>query len=223
MRKLFVILGLAAVVACDDDSTGPVAEGRLRVVHGVANVTLTDVVVGSSTVKTDLAYKGLVSVPVRAGAWPVKVRKADATTDLVSVSRDVEDDESYTVVAYGTEAAPKSIVLEDDLALPAAGKAKLRVAHAADGRGNVDVYVVKAAGDVATATAVAANVAPGAASAYVTVDADTYVMVLTTAGTKTAVLTVPDVALTEGKVRTIVAVDKAGGGTPLEAVSIADR
>lgn len=223
MRRFFVMLGLAAVVACDDDSTGPVAEGRLRVVHGVANVALADVVVGTATVKTDLAYKGIVGVPVRAGAWPVKVRKADATTDLVSVSRDVADDESHTIVAYGTEAAPKSLVLEDDLTLPAAGKARLRVAHAADGRGNVDVYVVKAAGDVATATAVATNVAPGAASAYVVVNADTYVVVLTSAGTKDAVLSVAGVALAEGKVRTIVAVDKAGGGTPLEAISIVDR
>jgi hypothetical protein len=223
MRKLLVMLGLAAIVGCDDDSTGPTAEGRLRIVHGVANVTLTDVLVGTGTVKTDLAYRGIVSVPVRAGTWPVKVRKADATADLVSVSREVEDDDSYTIVAYGTEAQPKSMVLTDDLALPAAGKAKLRAAHAADGRGNVDVYVVEAAADLATATAVATNVAPGAASTYATVDADTYVVILTAAGTRNAVLTVEDVELASGRVQTVVAVDKAGGGTPLEAVSIVDR
>ncbi|MGI8842685.1 MAG: DUF4397 domain-containing protein [Gemmatimonadaceae bacterium] len=125
--------------------------------------------------------------------------------------------------AYGSEAQPKSIVLTDDNVAPAAGKAKVRVVHAADREPNVDVYVLDDAGDLATATASATRVAPGATSAYATVDARTYVVTLTGVGNKTAVLTVQNVDLTNGRIRTIVATEKAGGGNPIEGVKLDDR
>jgi hypothetical protein len=151
------------------------------------------------------------------------VRKQNAAADLVSVNHNVQADKDYTIIAYGSEAQPKSFALTDDKTAPAAGKARVRVVHAADGEPNVDVYVVKAAGDLATATAAATNIAPGAASAYVTKDADTYLVIFTGVGNKTAVLTVQNVDLANGKVRTVVAVEKVGGGTPLEGVKLDDR
>ena len=226
MRKLLVLaLGVAAFTACDDDDgVGPAQQGRVRVVHAVSNVPTADVLFGTTTVKAGLAYKGAhgyAAVPV--GAQTIKLRKGGAAADLVSVNQAVALNTDYTVVAMGTEAAPQSLVLTDVNTAPANGKAKLRVVHAAVGQGNVDVYVVKQAGDLATATAKATNLAPKAASAYVEVDADTYIVILTTAGTKTPVLTVNAVELTNGRVRTLVAVEKAGGGAPIEGVVFADR
>ena len=226
MRKyLALALGLAAFTACDDDDgVGPTPQGRVRVVHAISNVPTTDVLFGTTTVKTALAYKGAHGYAnVAAGAQTIKVRKAGATADLVSAQQTVAQSKDYTIVAMGTEAAPQHLVLTDDYTAPAANKAKIRFVHAAIGQGNVDAYVVKQAGDLATAQPKAANLAPKAASAYVEVDADTYIVILTTAGTKTPVLTVNAVALTNGLVRTFVAVEKAGGGPPLEGVVLADR
>jgi hypothetical protein len=87
----------------------------------------------------------------------------------------------------------------------------------------VDVYVLEDEDDLATATAVATNVAPGAASAYAAVDGGTYVVILTGAGNRTPALTLADVDLGAGKIRTVVAFEKAGGGAPLEGVVLADR
>lgn len=226
MRKLLVLaLGLAAFTACDDDDgVGPAPEGRVRVVHAISNVATADVLFGTTTVKAALAYKGAHGyADIDAGARTIKVRKAGAAADLVSVPQTIVQGKAYTIVAMGTEAAPQHLALTDDFTNPAANKAKLRVVHAAMGQGNVDVYVLEELDDLAAATAKAANIAPKAASAYVEVDAGTYVVVLTAAGTKTPVLTMNAVALTTGRVRTIVAVEKAGGGAPIEGVVFADK
>ena len=223
MRVLLAAIGLLALIACDDESTGPSDEGRLRVVHAVADVPLVDVHLGSTLVKEDLAYKAVSDQLVTGGSWAVKVRKADASADLLSHTHDVQPRRGYTVVAYGTEAEPRALALTDDGSPPASGKARIRVGHAAAGSGNVDVYVVKAVGDLANATAAATSIAPGAASSYLTVDADTYIVILTATGTKNPVLTVEGAALTAGKVQTLLAVAKTGGGTPLESIMLSDR
>lgn len=227
MRYPFALaaLALVALTACDDDDpTNPTPQGRVRVVHAVSDVPKTDVLLDGTKVKAGLTYKAADAYRIGAvGQRVVKVREENANTDLISVNQNVQADKDYTIIAYGSEAQPKSIVLTDDNSAPAAGKARVRVVHAADGEPNVDVYVVKTQNDLANATAAATNIAPGAASAYITKDADTYLVILTGVGNKTAVLTVQGVDLTNGKVRTIVAVEKAGGGTPLEGFKLDDR
>jgi hypothetical protein len=227
MRKLTAVVALAltSLAACsDDDGTNPIPQGRVRVVHAIPNLGAADVLFGADLKKADLAYKGVYeNASTPAGNVTVKFRKADATADLVSVAQAVTSGRSYTIVALGTQAAPQSLVLTDDVAAPAAGKARVRVAHAAASQGAVDVYVLEDADDLATATPAKANLAMKAASDYVTVDAGAHVVVLTTPGTKTALLTVPNVPLTAGKVLTVIATEKAAGGAPLESVTLTDR
>lgn len=227
MRKYFAAatLALGALAACDDNGTEPIPQARVRVVQAVANVASADVLFGTETKKAALVYKGVYeNLSTPAGAVTVKVRKAGGTADLVSAALTAEANKSYTVIALGTEAAPQQLSLVDDLAAPAAGNAKVRVVHAAAGQAAVDVYVVKTAADLATATAAKANLAVKTATDYITVAANpTYLVILTTPGTKTPVLTSQAVALTDGKAYTVVAVEKAGGGAPLEGVVLADR
>ena len=216
---------LIALTACDDDdATNPVAQGRVRVVHAISDVNATDILFDGATVKTDLAYKAADAYRAQdVGEIPIKIREANAATDLVSIDHDVEADDDYTIIAYGSEATPKSIVLTDNNTAPAANKAKVRIVHAADGEAAFDVYVVEDEDDVATANPSAADISAGEASAYLTVDAGTYVVVLTEVGEKDAVLSVPNVDLTNGKIRTVVAVEKAGGGGPIEGVKLNDN
>lgn len=218
-------LALVAITACDDDdATNPVAQGRVRVVHAISDVTATDILIDGATVKTDLAYKAPDVYRARdVGDAEIEIREANAAADLLTLDHEIEEDEDNTIIAYGSEATPKSIVLTDDNAAPAANKAKVRVVHAADGEAAFDVYVVEDEADVATANPVATDIAPGEASAYVTVDAGTYFVVLTEVGAKDELLSVPSVDLTNGKIRTVLAVEKAGGGTPIEGVKLNDN
>ena len=224
-RLAIAAFALLALTACDDDDpTNPPAQGRVRVVHAISDVTALDILMNDAAVKTDLAYKTADAYRGRnVGEVDIEIREADAATDLLTVDLEVEEDDDYSIIAYGSEATPKSIPLTDNNAAPAAGKAKVRVVHAADGEASFDVYVVEDEADVATANPVATNIAAGQASAYVTVDAETYFVVLTEVGDKDEVLSVPDIDLTNGKIRTVIAVEKAGGGGPIEGVKLNDN
>lgn len=228
MRHLSLgVLAIAALftTACgDDDPTGPDTTGRIRAVHAISNVANVDVLLGTTTYKSNLAYKSQDGFrAVAPGTIAVKFRKAGVATDLVSASTPVTSLGDRTVIALGTEAAPQTLVLVDDNGAPAAGKVKLRVVHAAASASAVDVYVLANANELANATPAKGNLASKAASDYLVRDAGTFVVILTTAGTKTPLLTVADVQVATGKIRTIVAVEKAGGGAPLEAITLVDN
>ena len=223
-RAVIALATMSALVACDDDSTGPTEFGRLRAVNAVTDVAQMDVLFNNSTYKTDLAFKGTDGYDeVSTGANIVKFREANATTDLHSANLTVINGGRYTAVSIGTKAAPQSFVLTDDGADPAAGKVKLRLAHGAAGVGAVDVYILANIDELANATPVKANLAVKTASEYFVRDAGTYVVVYTTAGTKTPVLTISNLQRAAGSVGTIIAVEKAGGGQPLESVLLADK
>jgi len=228
MRSLHrILLALSAVTlltACDDDPSGPSNDGRVRVVHAISNVAATDVLLNTTNYKTNLAYKANDGYrTIATGATAIRIRKAGVATDLTTLNQNIVNATEYTVFAIGTEAAPQSMILTDNNTAPAAGKVKLRAVNAAVAAGAVDVYVLSNANELANATPDKANLEVKAATDYIIKNAGTYVVIFTTTGTKTAVLSVGNVQVTTGKIRTIAAVEKAGGGAPLESVVLVDK
>lgn len=217
-------IALFALTACDDDPVGPATEGRIRAVHAVTNVATMDVLFGTASYKTNMAYKTHDGYKTMAtGATAVKFRKNGVATDLLSTNASVANATDYTVIALGTEAAPQSMVLTDDNSAPAAGKAKFRVAHASAALGAFDVYILLDATTIGNATPDKANLTAKTASAYIAKDPGTYTVIFTDAGTKAPALIVQNVQVAAGNIRTVVAVEKAGGGQPLEGITLNDK
>lgn len=223
-RIAIAAFAVASLAACSDETTAPTNEGRVRAVHAISNVGGVDILLNATTYKANLAYKGTDGYrAIITGATAVKFRKTGVATDLHAANVNIANAVDYTFFALGTEAAPQSFMLTDDNSAPAAGKAKLRAVHAAIASGALDVYVLANANELQNATANKTNLAAKAASDYIVKDAGTYVVIFTTAGTKTAVLTVNDVQVAAGKIRTIVAAEKTGGGAPLEGIVLTDN
>jgi hypothetical protein len=224
-RTVLAVTAFAALAACsDDDPSGPSNRGRVRAVHAVSNVNAVDVLLNTTSYKSNMAFKSSDGYrSVATGTTAVKFRKAGVATDLTTVNQNIANAVDYTVFAAGTEAAPQSFLLTDNNAAPATGKVKLRAVHAAIGAGAVDVYILANANQLATATPAKANLTEKTASDYVIRDAGTFVVIMTTVGTKTPVLTLNNVQVAAGRIRTIALVEKAGGGAPLEGVILSDN
>ena len=120
------------------------------------------------------------------------------------------------MVAIGKLDEIKPLVLTDNLAAPAEGKAHVRFVHASPDAPAVDIAVKD--GPV-----VFSSVAFGNASDYAPVDAGTYNLQALPAGTKTVALDVPGVKLENGGVYTIFAEGLLNGQPALSAVAAVDR
>ena len=221
---LALLFSSAAAACSDDDPTGPVSTAQLRVVHASPDAPNVDVLVDGAVALADVPYRTASPyLEVPAGARNLRVRPTGTTTVVIDADADLSAARAYTVLATGRADALEPLVLEDDLAAPAAGNVKVRLVHASPSAGNVDIYVTAPSADLASTSPTLANVPFRAASAYLEVPAGTYRVRITPAATKTVAIDVNDLSLTAGQIRTAVAVDAPGGGTPLGAILLADR
>jgi LPXTG-motif cell wall-anchored protein len=165
----------------------------------------------------NLAFEGISDyASLEAGTYNVNVVPTGATEPVViDANLDLAGGKDYSVVAVGMLDSIEPLVLEDNNAAPAAGKAHVRFVHASPDAPAVDIAVKD--GPV-----LFSNVAFKAASEYVPVDAGTYDLDVRVAGSDTVALAVPGVALADGAVYTVFAMGLAGGEPALKAVPSVD-
>ncbi len=129
------------------ETTTPTAKGTafVRYVSAVRAHNNTDLYFGD----TDLFSSTNATKPTDYKDVPAERRdfalREAGNPNGVTIDKNSEglsDGKHYTVVAYEDKnAKPVIHVFNDDESAPAAGKAKLRIIHAADGGGPVDIYV----------------------------------------------------------------------------------
>ena len=106
--------------------------------NGAAAVSAT----ASDTVS---AYAG-----VAVGSPTLQVNDATTGAALATLAPSVGKDAHYVVIAYESGGILRTTVIAEDIAVPAAGSASLRVFDAATDAGALDVYVTDPAVDIAT-------------------------------------------------------------------------
>ncbi len=234
---LLAVLPLALGGACsNNDEPDPFQPrgdfGLLRVINATADTARANrltVRVESQTVPVigGLAYQAATPyVTVYIGTRKLEVVKLATGAPVLEASVTVEAAKAYTVLVAGPlggTIAP--IILIDDRSAPAAGRVRFRAVNASPAAGRVDVYVTAANVDLATVSPTFAGVAVGAASAYTTLAAGSYLVRFTAAGSKTVLPggTFAAAAYASGAVRTFALFDKPGGGTPLETQAFVVR
>jgi hypothetical protein len=217
--KRFTVGLLALVLVLSLAGTALAADGkaRVRVVHASPDAPAVDVWVSGAKAFTNAPFKGITGyAALDPGSYNVKVVPTGATEPVViDANLDLMADKDYTVVAVGKLAEIAPLVLLDNNAQPAAGKAHVRFVHASPDAPAVDVAVK--GGPV-----LFANVPFKGVGDYLPVDAGTYDLEVRIAGTDTVALSVPGVKLADGTVYTIFAMGLAGGTPKLQAVPSAD-
>jgi hypothetical protein len=224
LRSLFAVAALAAVsfaaVGCEKDTfpLTPVAPANLMAIHASPNAPGVDLYVDNvkqnSSALTFPNKAGYLSVP--AGTRNVKVNAAGTATTVINADLNLAGGASYSVFAYDSLSKIKPLVLTDDLATPAAGKAHVRFVHLSPDAPAVNIVVQGG-------PTLFSNIAFGGSTAFTPVDVATYTLEVRTTVGNTLVLTVPGVAVADRKIYTIWASGFAGGTPALAAQIIANN
>ena len=222
MKKLMALaaIGGAVAMAFAAFASGASAAdmARVRVVHASPDAPAVDVYADGAKVLTNVAFKGssdYLSVPAGPHNFKVFATGANPATGTAVINADatLEVGKDYTVVAIGKLVDIKPLVLVDNNAAPAAGKAHVRVVHASPDAPAVDIAVKGGA-------VLVPNLAFGKDAGPLPVDAGNYDLEVRAAGTTTVALPVNGVKLTAGKIYTIFAVGLLNGTPKLEALPI---
>jgi hypothetical protein len=225
MKKLFFRSFLfAAFFALAVSAQG----ARVRVVHASPDAPNVDILVNNAKVLENLPfreYSEYLTIP--GGTYNVKINVTGTTTSAFEAPVTVMDGKDYTVAAVGYAGGNSPAftvkVLEDDNTAPPDGSIKVRVMHAAPGAPAVDVYWTTPYETLDGKTPVLSNVPFNVASAYLTVPISMYQARVAVAGTKTIAIDSMRMPTWGGMVRTIIAVDKTGGGAPFGFIILPDR
>jgi len=152
---LVAVAGAAVLAACDrpgtrttEDTAARTAEANdqalVRIVHAIPEAPPADVFTGEEKTFSNLlfgqatAYKPVSDDPFKL---TVKAAGGDAAPVIVEAQEDVKGGERYTILAMSDrDGAAKLDTFSDERAQPPAGKALVRVIHAAPELGTANVY-----------------------------------------------------------------------------------
>jgi hypothetical protein len=221
---LFLLAAAALSAACsDDDNTGLEGQGRLRIVHASPDAANLDVVVDGDTVASDIAYLGSSDyIQLTAGGHVMQISETNTTLPLIDQDVTVADGADYTVIVGDTLDHIQALVLTDNNNTPPAGTIRVRAVHGAPGAPGVDIYVTEPGADLTLASPAASNVTFGQVLPYVDAIAGTYEVRGTPTGAKDVIIESGALTLENGQVRTVIAVDAAGGGAPFDFLVLDD-
>ncbi|HEX6134898.1 MAG TPA: DUF4397 domain-containing protein [Longimicrobiales bacterium] len=219
-----VVAALLAAAACGE-TTGPdlQLDSAVRVVHAAPETPRLDVILQGET-RAQLEYAEVSEYfTVGAGARELQLNAAGSTTPLIEVDTTFAMDAHYTVLAAGRAGSIQPIILEDDPTPADTGQARIRLVHAAPTAGAVDIYVTEPGIELTSSTPTLTNVDFGATSDYMVLDARTWRVRVTVAGTQTILIDLPLLVLSSTRVFTVVMMDTMGSGPPHGLIVLSDR
>ncbi len=188
-------------------------EARVRLINASIDYGALDLVIDDKLVRRDVAYGASADYAgVDTSDTATRVSRAGSPAALVSLRPALADGDRYSIVAFGSEAALRAAVLDDNVSEPASGKARLRVLNGAPDAGTIDVYLTAPGVDLADAEPLHAGAAVGTPTDFSTVDAATWRLRVTAAGDKADLrLDLAAVALAGRQIATLVITPGSGG------------
>lgn len=222
-------LGLALLlVACSGDPTStetPAAStARLRVVNASPDASPISVAIDGRLAFEHLAYLGpSAHAGVPAGAHIVEVRSPTGGAPLGSTAVTFEKDSAYTLVATGGVGSDPLVAIDTGV-VPATGKVKFRVVHAAADAPPLDVFLTTSGASLADAVPYVTPFTYGVGTSddspgYFQGEPGGYQVRFTRAGTRDVLLDSGPIVAEAGQVRSVLLVqlsDSLGGGLGIQ-------
>lgn len=224
IRRAALLGTLALSLGACTTGFDPANQAQVRFLHVSPDAPALDFYIAQQREAAGLGYRTATTYAgVEAGSWAVQVTRGGEGAPLATVQQQLRAGMPYTVLATGLLGQLSITVLADDMTAPTAGQSRLRFVHAAPAFAAVDVYVTAPGADIGPLVPTVANLARHAASAYLDRLAGPLQVRFTTAGTKIVVLDSGALTTTAGAVRTLLALDRNGGGQPLQLGVLAEQ
>ena len=207
-------IGLTGCGSGSGDSSG---NASVRVANATLSHPSLDLLVNSAaTAKATAADSVSAYVAPPSGTVTFQLNDAGAATSLATSTPTLAGGGHYTLVAYESGGAVKTLVIGEDIVAPAAGVATLRVYDAAVEAGKLDVYVTTGACTTANLSSLAPLTTFGALTgpASVTLPAQgagSYNVCVTGAGSKTDLRLGMPITLAGLQIATVVLTPTVGG------------
>jgi Domain of unknown function (DUF4397) len=187
-----------------DEPTPEQTYAKVLVTHASPDAPSVDLLVDDTKVNTTaLTYTSSTGyLQVKSGTRNIKVNAAGTSTSVINANVPFTENKNYSLFAIDSLSKIGALLVEDDLTAPAAGKAHVRFIHLAPGAPAVDVAVTGGA-------VVFGNTSFKKGTAFTPLAAGTYNLEVRVAGTippaSPAVLLLPNIQLTAGKIYTVFA------------------
>ncbi len=213
--KTYVTVAILAVTmlfvaSCSDDDDDNIinstpATSTVMVIHASPDAPGVDVVIDNNTAVTGLGFpQNTGYVDLTAGTRNVQVRASGTTITVINENLSLAENATYSVFAVDYLDEISVLVLEDNLAAPAAGKAHVRFVHLSPNAPAVDI-------GVKNGPVVFPDVEFKEFVGFTPLDAGTYDLEVRLAGTDTVVLPLDGITLQAGTIYTVFAKGLVGG------------
>lgn len=195
------------------------ATALLKVIHASPDAPAVDLYLDGVKAGSDLTFPnntGYLNIP--AGTRSLKVNVAGSMTTAISADLMFDAGKNYSVFAVNRVANIEALVLQDDLTMPAAGKAHVRFVHLSSDAPAVDITTKDG-------TVVFPNVSFKKFTNFTPLNSGSYDLQVRLAGTSTVVLDLNGIRLDSGKIYTVFARGfvSGSGGTALNAQIIVNK
>ncbi len=204
-----VMATMLVVAGCkkDDDTITPTPAGsaQIKAVHASPNAPAVDILVDGNVVRSGLSFPANTGyAQVTSGTRNIKVRVSGTSTIAIDANVPFSENSFTTIFAVDSVSKISTVVLNDNLASPAAGKAHVRFVHLSPNAPAVDIALQGGA-------VVFANTSFKGFKDFTPLDAGTYDLEVRVAGTQTVVLPLNGIVLKAGEIYTVFARGFVGG------------
>jgi len=194
----------------------------VRMVHALPDRAALDAFADEAKVFSNLAYKAVTpyqDLPAGRLTFRVRVSGLDSSPALAAGGEGLSGGKHYTVITQPSTdtLTPNLRVVSDNLTPPSKGKAKVRIIHASQDAGAVDVYVK------GKEKALFSGVSITSEPSYSEIEPMATTLEVHPAGQQQTVLAALGVRFDPDQVYTVIIVGRAQGAPKLEAVVVEDQ
>ncbi|MHB1022004.1 MAG: DUF4397 domain-containing protein [Acidobacteriaceae bacterium] len=203
------IAGLCCLMPGCTSITGSQSLSQVRIIDASPDAPGMDVYEGSNVIAYNLGFGTVTSyVPITPGTKTVTMDTAGSKQKLVSATALFGTSKQYTVLVSNIAADLQEQVLTDQSSAAPTGEIAVRFVDEATQIGAVDIYLVPSGAKLADTNPILTGMTFPTVGGYINVPTGSYSIVVTSAGTSTALYTGNTVAYAAGAARTFVLLDQ---------------